>query len=249
MGAKTSIEWTNATWNPVTGCTKVSAGCKHCYAERVFPRVYGKERKFTDVVCHEDRLQQPLHWKKPRRIFVNSMSDLFHEDVPNDFLNRLFSNVMEMAERHTFQILTKRAGRMKEYLSWRWGEGRIPMRNIWIGVSVEDQKTADERIPLLLQTPAAVRFISYEPALAPINLAAVPAPGCYLDGFPDGLHWVIAGSESGPQARDYDTEWFANVARQCEQANVPFFMKQLTMKGRTIPFEQWPGYLQIREYP
>jgi protein gp37 len=219
----TSIEWTDATWSPVTGCTKVSAGCKNCYAERVFPRTYGNcqrckhaisahdviqngrgacclcdceafvGRKFTDVRTHPDRLDQPLRWNRPRRIFVNSMSDLFHEDVSFEFIDKTFS-VMAAASWHTFQILTKRPARMLQYvdkhrarlslLSDQW-----PIPNVWLGVSVEDQKTADERIPILLQTPAAIRFVSYEPALGPVDFKR------WLYDNPR-LDWVIVGGES-----------------------------------------------------
>jgi protein gp37 len=201
-----NIEWTDRTWNPVTGCTKVSAGCKHCYAEGVAHRFWhtlydeiptgrhdasgsGPEtrpRLFTDVQTHEDKLLAPLSWRKPSRVFVNSMSDLFHEDVPDEFIDRVFA-VMALASRHTFQVLTKRPERMREYLCrnstieniyslacrqdetladrWDW-----PLPNVWLGVSVEDQATADARISLLLQTPAAVRFISAEPLLGPVDV-------------------------------------------------------------------------------
>lgn len=206
----TGIQWTDETWNPVTGCTKVSAGCKHCYAETVADRFWAKQypdveietngpggtitrsRQFTDVMTHEDRLLAPVSWRKPRRVFVNSMSDLFHEDVPDVFIERVFS-VMAQAERHTFQVLTKRPARMlawfrarrfdvKDYAilqtenpgecryAWPW-----PLPNVWLGVSCENQETANERIPLLLQTPAAVRFISAEPLLGPIDLTHVTA--------------------------------------------------------------------------
>lgn len=177
MGGATKIQWTDETWNPVTGCTKVSQGCKHCYAERVFPRAYAKTgRCFTDVRTHPERLDQPLRWKKPRRVFVNSMSDLFHEDVPDEFIDKVWE-IMANAPDHTFQILTKRPARM---LAWTGGvdAGKWPMwllpwplPNVWLGVSVEDQATADERIPPLLRTAAAVRFISLEPCLGPVDLS------------------------------------------------------------------------------
>ncbi len=215
--ADTSIQWTDATWNVVTGCTKVSPGCAHCYAEtiatRFWPTQYvhtvergfiacrdyhgermDRARSFTDVVCHPERLEAPLRWKKPRRVFVNSMSDLFHEDVPDAFIDRVFA-VMALCPQHTFQILTKRADRMRDYvngLGGRLGElwdltnqptwvelpaGRSfprypenwPLPNVWAGVSVENQPFADERIHLLLQTPAAIRFVSYEPALGLVD--------------------------------------------------------------------------------
>lgn len=182
-----SIEWTDRTWNPVTGCVKVSPGCKNCYAETVANRFW-KGRKFTDVRTHDDRLEQPLHWRKPSKIFVNSMSDLFHEDVPFEFIDKVFA-VMALCPQHTFQVLTKRPERMLEYFADRprlckiqyakeviTGEmpsgiwtGSWPIHNVWLGVSVENQEYADKRIPLLLQAPAAIRFCSYEPALGPVD--------------------------------------------------------------------------------
>lgn len=289
----TSIQWTDKTWNPVTGCTKVSTGCKNCYAERVFPRVYGswcvcghaecahmpecrtpendgckqyRQRKFTDVRCHEDRLEQPLHWRKPLRIFVNSMSDLFHEDVPFEFIDRVFA-VMALCPQHTFQILTKRPDRMREYLSqdevahhvgvwvWEYIEEHVdplnrrsddlrataldmeegPLPNVWLGVSVEDQKTADERIPLLLATPAAIRFVSYEPALGPVEFDCGPGrsgPHRYFSVEVDHLEdrrldWVIIGGESGPRARPFNINWARDVIRQCKSAGVACFVKQI----------------------
>lgn len=200
----TSIEWTDDVWNPVTGCTKVSRGCKNCYAETWAGRRIGqwKDRPFTDVRCHPERLDQPLRWRKSRRVFVNSMSDLFHEDVPDEFIDKVFG-VMALAPLHTFQVLTKRPERARAYLTARndptgvlpirrassefmaaaghptepWS---MPLANVWLGVSVEDQATADERIPLLLDTPAAVRFVSYEPALGPVDF------GAWLPGGFDG---------------------------------------------------------------
>ncbi|MHB1098118.1 MAG: DUF5131 family protein [Burkholderiales bacterium] len=193
MSALTSIEWTDVVWNPVTGCSKVSEGCRNCYAEAVAHRFWGA-RKFTDVQCHADRLAQPLHWKKPRRIFVNSMSDLFHEAVPDEFIDRIFA-VMALTSHHTYQILTKRPSRMQDYAAQllnegdRWsrfgdavgplignqayelaGERPWPLPNVWLGVSIEDPVTADERIPILLRTPAAVRFVSIEPILGIVDI-------------------------------------------------------------------------------
>ncbi len=191
---QTTIEWTDATWNVVTGCTKVSAGCTHCYAERLFPRPY-PGRAFTDVQCHPERLEQPLHWRKPRKVFVNSMSDLFHEAVPDAFLDQVFA-VMALCPRHVFQILTKRPEQMRLYMDtapgWvgeaiqvlrqdtkpvlplphgQGGEPWWPLPNVWLGVSAEDQQRADERIPVLLDTPAAVRFVSAEPLLSSVDLS------------------------------------------------------------------------------
>ncbi len=179
MGDKSKIEWTNATWNPVPGCTKVSAGCRGCYAERHAHRFWGA-RKFTDIEMHADRLDQPLRWKKPRMIFVNSMSDLFHENVSFEFIIQVFA-VMARAKQHTFQILTKRAERMHNFFIKYGGinsrthdehgkgveldQYEFPLPNVWIGVSCENQATADERIPLLARTPAAVHFVSAEPLI------------------------------------------------------------------------------------
>ncbi len=161
------IEWTDETWNPVTGCTKVSQGCKNCYAERIYERFHPGQ-KFTTVRTHTSRLQIPIHWKKPRMIFVNSMSDLFHESVDPDFIAQVF-RIMEQTPHHTYQILTKRPAQM---LAWfKAYNAEKPLPNVWLGVSVEDQKTANERIPLLIQVPAAVKFLSCEPLLGLINLA------------------------------------------------------------------------------
>lgn len=277
----TSIEWTDATWNPVTGCTKISPGCKNCYAEGIADRFFAKQyplnadgspRKFTDVRCHPERLVEPLHWKKPRRVFVNSMSDLFHEDVPTEFIARIW-RVMRRADRHTFQVLTKRATRMREVLVGC----KIPIWNIQLGVSVENQKQADERIPLLLQTPAAVRFLSIEPQLEAVDLT------CFLgklpeddDGapYPGNISWVICGGESGPGARPFNLAWAESLLEQCKAAGVPFFMKQMGSHPQvhscrdescTHPdcgmedihlkdrkggdMSEWPAHLRVREFP
>jgi protein gp37 len=227
---KSKIEWTDATWNPVTGCTKVSAGCKFCYAER----------DFADVRTHPDRLEQPIHWTRPRRIFVNSMSDLFHESVPFEFVDKVWLSMIK-SQKHTFQILTKRPQGMADFFKWENSRCEHPtLPNVWLGVSVEDQKTADDRIPMLLQTPAAVRFVSYEPALGPVELrcihhnrefevdALTGNHGGYrpLAGRGPKLDWVIAGGESGPNARPSHPDWFPSVRDQCQAAGVPFFFKQ-----------------------
>jgi len=220
--ATTSIEWTDKVWNPVTGCTKVSQGCKHCYAETIANRFWG-ERKFTDVRCHPERLEDPLKWRKPSRVFVNSMSDLFHPDVPLVFVAEVFQ-VMKMASLHTFQILTKRPDRMLEFCK-NW----TILPNVWLGVSVEDQRRANERIPLLLQTPAAVRFVSCEPLLEHVDIYQ------WLGGQRDiqpphpyngGLSWVICGGESGPHARPMHPDWARSLRDQCVTVGVPFFFKQ-----------------------
>lgn len=268
--AKTEINWADSVWNPVTGCSKVSEGCRNCYAERLWPRLRAMNisfegRNFNDVRCHPERLDQPLKWKKPQRIFVNSMSDLFHEDVPDEFLDLVFAS-MAKASQHTFLILTKRPERMHNYILKALCdedcayEGLYealdelgipdanPLDNIWLGVSVENQAAADERIPLLLQTPAAERFISAEPLLGSVNLTSLwkVCPECgsweiyeprgdtrYCDDCRAdvpapkvGIDWVIAGGESGPKARPMNPEWVRNLRDQCQAANVPFFFKQ-----------------------
>lgn len=257
MSDKSAIEWTEATWNPTTGCTKVSPGCAHCYIERTPPfRMAG--RKFVKghipLQLHHDRLETPLDWRKPRRIFVNSLSDLFHRDVPDGFIDEVFA-VMAVCQEHVFQVLTKRVDRLLEWSGrafatrptvrcielWRDG-GRIdsshsdgypwPLPNVWLGCSAEDQARADERVPLLLKTPAAVRFLSCEPLLGPIDFRKVPGlnklPAVHVaEGRgPAGIDWVIAGGESGPGARPMHPDWARSLRDQCKAAGVPFFFKQ-----------------------
>lgn len=236
MSDKTGIEWTDATWNPVTGCAKVSQGCKHCYAEREWPRMTRlvaayAGREFTDVRCHPERLDQPLRWRKPRMIFVNSMSDLFHPDVPDDFIERVFET-MAAAYHHTFQVLTKRADRMYEFCR----DLPFILPNVWLGVSVEDQAAADDRIPHLLRTPAAVRWISAEPLLGPVDLSLWLDIYQYEDGDiwrPRNLSrpmnspdWIVVGGESGPKARPMHPQWARDIREQCAGASVPFLFKQ-----------------------
>lgn len=260
MGDRSKIEWCDATWNPVTGCTKVSPGCAHCYAESVWPRMQhlpGYEgRSFSDVRCHPERLDQPHRWRRPRRIFVNSMSDLFHPDVPDDLLMHVCRTMMENP-RHTFLVLTKRPERMRDFchrLRWNnrgsgllwlteapenrdgWrpfgGAGCSPMANVWLGVSVENQATADERIPILLGTPAALRFVSCEPLLGPVNLLEIDKNedheyfSLLVDDGQPRIHWVIVGGESGPQARPMHPDWVRAIRDDCKTAQVPFFFKQ-----------------------
>lgn len=242
------IEWTDKTWNPVTGCTKVSQGCKNCYAERMYERFNGKG-SFKNITCHDDRLTHPLHWKKPSMIFVNSMSDLFHEDVPFTFIDSVF-DMMDAANWHSFQILTKRPERMIEFYTWKKeGNGfkfseRWPLANVWIGVSVEDQKAADERIPLLMQIPAAVRFLSCEPLLASIDLSNWLTNSEYRTLYRDcdypttynSIGWVIVGGESGHGARPMHPDWVGQIRDQCIKGNIPFF------------FKQWGEYLPVLDY-
>jgi protein gp37 len=258
----THIQWTDETWNVVTGCTRVSPGCEHCYIERTPPfRMQG--RRFsgpeigatTGVRLHPDRLEMPLHWRKPRRVFVCSLADLFHQDVPDEFIAELWA-VMSMAPQHTFQVLTKRPARMRAVVSsamfklmvnaarMRRGVSVLPdsrqpddtyawpLRNVWLGVSVENQRYADERIPLLLDTPAAVRFISAEPLLGPVDLSLMLRPvygGHRTDVFlaRPGIDWVIVGGESGPGARPMHPQWARDLRDQCRTAGVAFFCKQM----------------------
>jgi protein gp37 len=212
MAAESKIEWTEMTWNPVTGCTKVSAGCQHCYAERMAKRLQAmgveRYRNAFQVTLHEDLIELPLKWKRPRLVFVNSMSDLFHENVPLDFIQRVFETMVRCPE-HNFQVLTKRSRRLRELAC------RLPWpSNVWIGVSIEDASVIS-RIHDLCTVPAATRFLSCEPLLEP------------LDNLPlDGIQWVIVGGESGPGARPMRPEWVESIMRQCRVADVPFFFKQ-----------------------
>lgn len=306
MAGKTSIEWTTHNWNPVRGCSRVSEGCRNCYAERVAARFSGKgnwgeglaewvtrpdgkrEARWTGkVVAAPDHvLTQPLRWKAPRTIFVNSTSDLFHEDLPDAVIDRVFA-VMALCPQHTFQILTKRPERMRAYVcddaigdiadeaSQIWAENRAPngekgylfqhwrgggemdielsewpLPNVWLGTSVEDQASADARIPHLLDTPAAIRFISAEPLLGPVDLQSMD--GDIWDAARNALtgrwrwaggptrtetsplDWVICGGESGPGARPMHPDWARSLRDQCAAADVPFFFKQW---GAWLPWE------------
>ncbi len=223
MTGTTQIEWTDSTWNPVTGCTKLSPGCDNCYAQRFAERFRGTlghpyEQGF-DLKLHEDRITQPLRWRKPRHVFVNSMSDIFHASVPRSFVDAVFQ-VMETTSRHTYQILTKRSGRMRRYLTGRYGaNGKTPPAHLWFGVSVEDRARM-VRIRHLRETPAATRFLSVEPlleGLGTIDLA--------------GIHWVIVGGESGYGARQMHEDWVKDIRDQCRAAGTAFFFKQ--WGGRT----------------
>lgn len=212
MGSKSSIEWTEATWNPLTGCTKISPGCKNCYAERLSIRLKAMgQPNYShgfELTLHENSLDTPLHWKKPMNIFVNSMGDLFHEDVPLDFILRVF-DVMQKAYWHRFQVLTKRSERLLDLDSeLKWSP------NIWMGVSVENNDYC-YRIDNLRQTKAHIKFLSIEPMLGPLNHLNL-----------EGLDWVIVGGESGPNARAMNPSWVTSIRDQCQKADVPFFFKQ-----------------------
>ena len=230
MGDKSAIEWTDATWNPVTGCTKISPGCKHCYAERLATRLRAmgnpRYQDGFDVTLHADQLGLPLRWRRPRSVFVNSMSDLFHETVPETFIRQVFE-VMIHAHWHTFQVLTKRAERLADLapgLPWP--------PNVWQGVSVEDAQYIG-RIACLQKVPAAIRFLSIEPLLGPIE----DLPLTNID-------WVIVGGESGPHHRPLDSAWVRNIRDQCRAAGIPFFFKQWggrtpTAGGRLLEGRVW----------
>ena len=226
----TKIEWTNETWNPVTGCTKISTGCRNCYAERMAKRLAGRYGYLPwpyefDVTFHKEKESQPFRWKKPRMVFVCSMGDLFHEGIPGAYITNLFE-IMAINKQHTFQVLTKRPRRMLDVLYgeegfWYLGGGDF-IPNVWLGVTAENQETADERIPLLLQATGFTKFASVEPMLE----------GVMLDGYlfqelaPQTLDWVICGGETGHGARPMKAEWAIDLHRQCKDAGVPFFFKK-----------------------
>ena len=230
MSSQSKIEWTEVTWNPVTGCTKISAGCKHCYAERMSRRLkaMGNARYLNGftLTLHDDLIDAPRRWRAPRTIFVNSMSDLFHKHVPTAFIQRVF-RVMNACPQHTFQVLTKRGGRLKSLahrLQWT--------PNIWMGVSVENTRMY-HRIHDLVTVPAAVRFLSCEPLLGPTEHLPLA-----------GIHWVIVGGESGPHARPMQAEWVRSIKDQCQRADVAFFFKQWGgirkhRTGRTLDNRTW----------
>lgn len=212
MATQSAIEWTEMTWNPVTGCTKVSEGCRHCYAERMALRLRAMgNRRYAngfDVTLHDDLVDLPRTLRQPRPIFVNSMSDLFHEDVPEEFIGRVFET-MVACPQHTFQVLTKRSRRLRDMA------GRLPWpKNVWIGVSVENERVLG-RMDDLREVPASVRFVSCEPLLGPLDNLNLR-----------GIHWVIVGGESGPHARPMKPEWVESILEQCRQAGVAFFFKQ-----------------------
>jgi protein gp37 len=258
---RTRIEWTSATWNPTTGCDRVSSGCDHCYALTLAKRLKaaGNPRYQVDgdtgrsgpgfgLTLHYDKIEQPLRWRRPRFVFVDSMSDLFHTEVPVEFINQVF-NVMSRASQHRFQILTKRPGRMASVLRRVCPD---PLPNVWLGTSVENQTWAGVRIPKLLETPAAVRFLSCEPLLGPLDIATWLLTrvdvGVEVSSINElrRIDWVIVGGESGPHHRPMHPEWARSVRDQCEAAAVPFFFKQWggrTPKagGRLLDGQYWNG--------
>lgn len=260
MAENSRIEWTDATWNPTTGCTKISPGCAHCYIDRTPPfRMAGRrfEKGHIPLQFHEDRLGTPFRWKKPRRVFVNSLSDLFHADVPDEFIDRVFA-VMALSSQHTFQVLTKRPERMGAYFrdffasrifqameeihpGWNilgFGSpehGRcvpVPIPNVWLGVSVENRQHGLPRIDVLRTVPAALRFLSIEPLLEDLGTVNLV-----------GIHWVVLGGESGHDARPMNLAWARSLLQQCRAAGVPAFFKQLGSRPYETTTSAWPnGY-------
>ncbi len=317
------ISWTDETWNPIRGCSRVSEGCRNCYAEKVAGRFSGPGLPYEGLVTIGEKgprwngtvrlvpehLGDPLRWKRPRRVFVNSMSDLFHESLPFETIAAVFG-VMAAAPQHTFQVLTKRPRRALEFFAWAerentghvmanalcvqpasWpscvgeeGDGLIdhpglnrwPLPNVWLGVSVEDQATANERIPLLLECPAAVRWVSAEPLLGPLDMSEASlslgvglTDGSRWTGTKPILDWIVVGGESGPGARPFDLAWARSVVAQCKTAGVPVFVKQLgatpvdsacvDVVGRPVriglrdrkgaDMSEWPEDLRVRQWP
>lgn len=291
MGDKTGIAWTDATWNPLRGCTKVSAGCKNCYAMGVALRfsgpgqpyeglahsVGGKAEWTNKIMLVSEHLNDPVKWTKPRKVFVNSMSDLFHKDVPFSYVDKVFE-VMKTVDRHIYQVLTKRPERMLEYVKNR--NYVDPFKHIWLGTSVEDQASADTRMPIVTQIPNCfTRWVSYEPAIGPVDWS----PWLSLTRRDTGeqewtydsqFEWMVVGGESGKEARPFDLEWMRSTIQQCQEWNIPVFCKQLGEKAfqkvtRLMGFverettprpyytqsrkgddpSEWPEDLQVREYP
>ena len=267
MGDKSKIEWLDggASWNPITGCTPISEGCANCYAKTMTETRlrgmfgYDKEDPFK-ITYHFNKLEQPLKWKKPRKIFVCSMGDLFHKDVPTGLILDIFG-VITGADQHTFLILTKRPERMKSFIEYINRFRTTPLKNVWLGVTAENDRTADERIPILLDTPAAKRFVSVEPMLESVDILHYlpeydyrPTYEYYQKAYPNcgkspiqikpGLDWVICGAETGQNARSMDLKWARDLRDQCAESNVPFFFKKAGPNNTPIPDD-----LMIREYP
>ena len=244
MTLGTSIEWTDATWNPISGCTKITRGCDNCYAERIAERFRGIpnhpfENGFA-LTLREHKLREPLSWRAPRRVFVNSMSDLFHKEIPITFIDRVF-DTMEMADWHVFQVLTKRSSLMRRYLNQRYSMRAAP-KHIWLGVSVED-KVALTRMTHLKQANVTVRFVSFEPLLEDLS-----------DLDLTGIHWAIAGGESGPGARPIRPEWVRSIRDQCKSQRVAFFFKQWggrtsKSRGNRLDGRHWLQYPKVTNAP
>jgi protein gp37 len=278
--ADTKIAWTEKVWNPVTGCTKVSEGCKNCYAEKMAKRLMamGSPKYFNgfDPTWHADYLDEPYKWKKPCKIFVCSMGDLFHKKIPFEFHAHVWDTMFNLGgselrslPKHIFLILTKRPERILEFSKYMAERGRpINYSNVWIGTSAENQEQANKRIPVLLKTPAVKRFVSIEPMLGPVDLSKIcllkkdgSGPDVTINSLfgwhggldsPDktNLDWVIVGAESGPNRRPCKIEWVRDIVNQCKKAGVPVFVKQLDLDGKLSKDpEEWPEDLRIQEFP
>lgn len=264
MSGKTKIEWTEATWNPTTGCTEVSEGCDNCYAKTLAERFRGTPGHYFehgfDLMMREAKLTEPLRWRRPRKVFVDSMSDLFHKDIPDEYIARVFG-VMALAGQHTYQVLTKRPGRMRSLLSSSQfsdllgeciadladhplrkaaGTYRVnyPLPNVWLGTSVENQKWADVRVPLLADTPAAVRFLSCEPLLGSVSIPIECSPS---------IDWVIVGGESGQRSRPMHPDWARRLRDECTDVGIAFLFKQWggprpKSNGRELDGRTWDEY-------
>lgn len=241
------IEWTEKTWNPVTGCTKISVGCKNCYAETLISRfgdVWNRKngRKF-EVEMHPSRFTLPFLWKKPSKIFVCSMSDLFHLEVSFDTIEAIFRTMLNTPQ-HTYYILTKRPERMRSAIAAGLTDNSKPLPNVWLGVTAENQEQADKRIPILLQIPAAKRFVSLEPLLSPISFRWCEWEPVrdrnHLDGLRK-LDWIITGAESGPKRRPFNEQWVTDIKNQCVEAGVPFFYKQGVVNGKLVKMPKLSG--------
>lgn len=269
---KSKIDWTDRTWNPIRGCSKVSEGCKNCYAELMAMRFCGPGEPYHGVITNGrwngeinriyDKLEDPLRWTKPSMVFVNSMSDLFHENVPDDFIKEVFV-IMARSPLQTFQVLTKRSSRMEQWFgSWAGHEAareaaelevEWPLPNVWLGVSVETQDWAGDRIPGLLNVPAAVRFVSAEPLLEDLDLMLVedPTEGGYFNALEQGIDWVIVGCESGAalKRREMEEWWVRDLRRQCISTETAFFYKQaIDSEGDKIKMPLLDG-VRWNEYP
>lgn len=241
MSDGSAIEWTDATWNPVRGCKKVSPGCKHCYAETFAERWRGVEghpyKQGFDLKLVPEKLSEPLTWKRPRKVFVNSMSDLFQEGVDDDFIGRVF-DTMNRADWHTYQVLTKRAERMRD-VTRALPRDLVHRSHIWLGVSVEDRRYGLPRVDVLREVPAAVRFLSIEPLLQDLGTLDLT-----------GIHWVIVGGESGPGARAMEPAWVRSIQQQCQAQDVPFFFKQWggvqkSKAGRKLDERTWDEFPRV----
>jgi len=256
-------EWASKSWNIITGCSPISEGCTHCYAQQMSTRLagrygYPKDDPF-EVTLHEDKLERLSKWRKPRRIFVESMGDLFHDDVPFRWVDRVMRRIVRSSQGHTIIMLTKRPERMKKYFCRKlpYTTPVWPLPNLWLGVTAENQQRADQRIPTLLQIPAAVRFVSIEPMLGPVDLvaagglSAIDGRRSPAKGLPH-LDWVIVGGETGPakSRRPMRAGWVRNLVKQCKSSSVPIFVKTYPVRKKLSKrTDEWPAYARLWQFP